>query len=256
MIFYRKLPVLFLAAFVSLVLVGAISADELPWIEHHVDQDDTLESIADRYDIESSSLRWANELSGDEIPFALETILVPREENLLIETRAEVRARRNGNTTAALYHYEDESPGSRFGTSEAEAGQDWAPPPVVFSLQWPVEGRIFSGFGPRRGRFHAGIDISAPRGTPIKAAAAGTIVRAAWRNGYGRTILIDHHNGTMTRYAHCDTMLCKAGNSVAAGQKIGTVGRSGRTTGPHLHFEVIINGKHKDPEKYLPSKNQ
>lgn len=252
----RKTLVQVIAALISIALVGTLSADELPWIEHRVAQEDTMESIADRYGIDSTSLSWANELTGEEIPFALETILVPRDENRLVETRAEVRARHNGNTTASLYEFEDENPGSGFESRETVANQGWKPPQGFVSLQWPTEGKVFSGFGPRRGRFHAGIDISAPKGTPIKAAADGIVVRAAWRRGYGKTILLDHGNGIMTRYAHCNTMLCRIGYRVTAGQTIATVGRTGRSTGPHLHFEVIINGKHRDPEKYLPPKNQ
>jgi murein DD-endopeptidase MepM/ murein hydrolase activator NlpD len=251
---FRKIWIMLAGTLLLLATAKAAPAGSFPWVEHSVALIDTLESIADHYGIESSSLRWANELPDDEIPFTLEIILVPRDENLLVETRAEVRARKNGNTTEGLYAQNDEEDYSAFTTREAEAGQTWTPPPPVISFQWPTEGRLFSKYGPRRGRFHSGIDISAPRGTPIKAAAAGTVVRAAWRGGYGRTILVDHGNGSMTRYAHCDKMLCRAGDSVAAGQKIGTVGRSGRSTGYHLHFEIIINGKHQNPEKHLPPK--
>ncbi len=233
-------------------------AEDLPWIEHEVRQGDTLASISNKYAVEIYFIRWANELPGEEIPFELTTILVPREENLLIETMSEVRARRNGETTTNLYHSEETLPEPEpvKGTAEASPDKNTVRTTEVrpFSLSWPVEGKIYSKYGPRRGRFHAGIDISAPRGTPIYAAAAGTVVRAAWRSGFGRSILIDHNNGVMTRYAHCDTTLCKAGDTVAAGQKIATVGRTGRTTGPHLHFEVVINGKHQDPEKHLPAR--
>ncbi|HDQ92832.1 MAG TPA: hypothetical protein ENN89_01795 [Synergistetes bacterium] len=233
-------------------------AQDLPWTEHEIRQGETLASISEKYGVDPFSIKWANEIHGDEVPFELKILLIPREESLLIETMSEVRARRNGETTADLYYHEEVLPEPDHGPGSAEASQVANKVPTAeihpFSLSWPVEGKLFSKFGPRRGRFHAGIDISAPRGTPIHAAAAGTVVRAAWRGGYGRTILIDHHNGTMTRYSHCDTMICKAGDSVAAGQKIATVGRTGRSTGPHLHFEVIINGKHQDPEKHLPAK--
>lgn len=246
----------FIAFFFFLTPVASLEADSLPWIEHHVYPGDTLETIADNYGIDSKSIRRANELSGNEIPPARPVVLVPREENLLIETLAEVRARKTGNTTADLYLNEEEEPDPPLEAAEENAGMGQALKQAPASLSWPVDGKLFSGFGPRRGRFHCGIDISAPRGTPVHAAAAGTVVRAAYRQGYGRTILIDHGNGTLTRYSHCDTMLCKAGDNIKAGQKIGTVGRTGRTTGPHLHFEVIISGKHQDPEKHLPPKNQ
>lgn len=269
----RNLFPAFIIFFVFL-LCGAPSAEELPWIEHPLKQGETLEAIAERYGVDSSCIRWANELKETEVPFEKEFILVPRDSGLLIETLAEVRARRNGDTTTGLYLCEDTDPEPVKATPRDEPVSDYpgfdsllamartsvpsAPSAPsrssAFSLSWPIEGKLFSRFGPRRGRFHTGVDISAPRGTPIHAAAAGKVVRAAWRGGFGRSILIDHGNGVMTRYAHCDTMLCKAGDTIAAGQKIGTVGRSGRTTGPHLHFEVVINGKHQDPEKHLPPK--
>ena len=247
-----------------------LSADDMPWIEHQILQGDTLDSIACKYGIESSRIKWANELQGDEIPFDQDFLLVPRDGGLMLETLAEVRARRRGETTADLYsaardgkvpvptppaaNPHSEYPGSEGLPAMARSRAASAAVNTRFTLSWPVEGKVFSPFGPRRGRFHSGVDISAPRGTPIYAAAAGTVVRAAWRSGFGKSILIDHGNGAMTRYSHCDTMVCRAGEKVSAGQKIGTVGRTGRTTGPHLHFEVVIDGKHQDPEKNLPPK--
>ncbi len=237
-----------------MALSGSLEASSLPWIEHRVNPGDTVETIALSYGIDSFSIRRANEMPENVIPSERSVILVPRDKSLLIETRAEVRARSSGETTAGLYSHEEDNRGPLPETTGTDAGQGMTTLSGVFSPLWPVIGKVYSRFGPRRGRFHTGIDISAPRGTPIKAVADGRVVRAATRRGYGRSILIDHGNGTMTRYSHCDTMLCKAGDKIAAGQKIGTVGRTGRATGPHLHFEVIINGKHKDPEKYLPSK--
>lgn len=252
--YIRRYLLSFLIFAFSLTPCGSLEASSLPWIEHRVNPGDTVETIALNYGIESDSIRKANEIPENEIFLAKPVVLVPRDEKLLVETLAEVRARSSGDTTAGYYLYEeDDDPDSLLEATGAAANQDLTARPGVFALSWPVEGKIYSRFGPRRGRFHAGVDISAPRGTPIKAAAAGTVVRAALRRGYGRTILIDHGNGTMTRYSHCDTMLCKAGDRIGAGQKIGTVGRTGRTTGPHLHFEVIINGRHQNPEKYLPS---
>jgi murein DD-endopeptidase MepM/ murein hydrolase activator NlpD len=269
---YRRTLFPAFTAFFIFLFFGTPFAEELPWIEHPIKQGETLEAIADKYGVESSCIKWANEIQCSEAALEKELNLVPRDGALLIETLAEVRARRNGETTMGLYIREDtdfepakltrlkepvsDHPGfdGLLALARAEApSTPFAPSrSSSFSLSWPVEGKVFSRFGPRRGRFHTGVDISAPRGTPIYAAAAGTVVRAAWRSGFGRSILIDHGNGVMTRYAHCDTMICKTGETVSAGQKIGTVGRSGRTTGPHLHFEVVIDGKHKDPEKHLP----
>lgn len=119
--------------------------------------------------------------------------------------------------------------------------------------QAPVQGRITSDFGSRldpingQHRNHHGIDIAAPRGTPIGAAAAGTIVFAGRRGGYGNTVIIEQVDGRQSLYAHADQLLVNVGDTVNAGQTIATVGSTGRSTGPHLHFEVRENGQPIDP---------
>ena len=120
---------------------------------------------------------------------------------------------------------------------------------------WPVEGMIYSLYGPRWGRMHYGVDISAPRGTPIVAAADGYVVISGRRNGYGGygiTVEIKHDEHYSTVYAHlCETMV-KEGDKVRAGEKIGLVGSTGRSTGPHCHFEVRYDGVAMDPLFFLP----
>lgn len=98
---------------------------------------------------------------------------------------------------------------------------------------------------------HEGIDFMAPVGTPILAAAAGVVVTAGWHTGYGNMIEIEHKNHTTTRYAHASKLLVKPGDIVRLGQKIGLVGTTGRSTGPHLHFEVRVNGEATDPTPFL-----
>jgi murein DD-endopeptidase MepM/ murein hydrolase activator NlpD len=115
---------------------------------------------------------------------------------------------------------------------------------------WPVSGPITSGFGWRWGRMHEGIDIGAPCGTPIRAAASGTIVYAGWMDGYGNIVVIDHGAGMGTAYAH-QSVIYIGGGSVSQGQTIGAVGSTGHSTGCHLHFEVRINGTPVDPLNYL-----
>lgn len=122
----------------------------------------------------------------------------------------------------------------------------------VSGLGWPLSGHINSYYGYRWGGFHTGIDIAGDRGDPYVAAAAGKVVSAGWNGGYGYSILIDHGNGIMTRYAHSTKLLVSAGDSVSKGQTIGLVGATGNATGPHLHFEVIINGDTTNPLNYLP----
>ncbi len=117
-------------------------------------------------------------------------------------------------------------------------------------LDWPTYGSISSHFGSRGGT-HTGLDIAARTGTPIRAADSGVVISSGWQGGYGLTVTIDHGNGMVTRYAHCNTTSVSAGQSVARGSTIATVGTTGNTTGPHLHFEVLINGSFRNPINYL-----
>ena len=120
----------------------------------------------------------------------------------------------------------------------------------------PADGTLSSSYGmrrlskkskTRRVRMHAGIDISLPRGTPVLAPASGVVRFAGSWAAYGKVIELDHRNGLVTRYAHLDSKTVTEGAEVAAGEQIGTVGRTGRTTGAHLHFETLVNGRAVDP---------
>jgi murein DD-endopeptidase MepM/ murein hydrolase activator NlpD len=118
-------------------------------------------------------------------------------------------------------------------------------------LIWPVNAPITSPFGPRWGRMHTGIDLGASYGTPIAAAAAGTVIYAGWLGGYGNLTVIDHGGGLATAYGHQSRIAVSFGEQVAQGQTIGYVGSTGHSTGPHLHFEVRVNGQAVDPLGYL-----
>ena len=116
---------------------------------------------------------------------------------------------------------------------------------------WPVNGPITSPFGWRWGRMHEGIDIAVGYGTPIHAAAAGTVVWCGWMSGYGNLVAIDHGGGISTAYGHQSSIAVGNGASVGQGQTIGYVGCTGHCFGPHLHFEVRVNGTPVDPLRYL-----
>lgn len=124
---------------------------------------------------------------------------------------------------------------------------------------WPVLGPITSSFGQREdpitgngeGEFHPGIDISAPIGTPVRATADGVVRSARMENGYGREVVLDNGHGVETCYGHMSGFAVMAGQTVVRGQVIGYVGMSGRTTGPHLHYEVRIRNAPVNPHKYL-----
>ena len=122
--------------------------------------------------------------------------------------------------------------------------------PSASGLVWPVGGPVVSPFGMRWGRMHEGIDIAAGTGTPIVAAAAGVVISAGWMGGYGNLIVIDHGGGLATAYAHLSSFAV-GGGPVAQGQVIGYVGCTGHCFGPHLHFEVRVNGAAVDPLGYL-----
>jgi murein DD-endopeptidase MepM/ murein hydrolase activator NlpD len=123
--------------------------------------------------------------------------------------------------------------------------------PSAAGFIWPVNGPVTSGFGIRWGRMHEGIDIGVGYGTPIHAAAAGRVVYAGWMSGYGDLVAIDHGRGISTAYGHQSSIAVSVGQVVAQGQTIGYVGCTGHCFGPHLHFEVRIDGAPVDPLGYL-----
>jgi murein DD-endopeptidase MepM/ murein hydrolase activator NlpD len=135
--------------------------------------------------------------------------------------------------------------------AQAGAGSTGTGTPSASGFIWPVNGTVVSGFGMRWGRMHEGIDIAASTGTPIWAAASGTVIHAGWLGGYGYLVVIDHGNGLATAYGHASAILVGAGQQVAQGETIALVGSTGHSTGPHLHFEVRVNGAAVDPLLYL-----
>jgi murein DD-endopeptidase MepM/ murein hydrolase activator NlpD len=116
---------------------------------------------------------------------------------------------------------------------------------------WPASGVVTSGFGWRWGRMHEGLDIAASYGAPISAASSGTVIYAGWMGGYGNLVVIDHGGGLATAYGHQSSIAVSSGSQVSQGQTIGYVGSTGHSTGPHLHFEVRVNGSAVDPMGYL-----
>ena len=147
---------------------------------------------------------------------------------------------------AAIKEYED--------ALRAEAN------PTVYgggAFMWPTSGRVTSEYGYRihpvygTRKFHSGIDIAAPKGTVIYAAADGVVTLAATSGGYGQCIIINHGSGLATLYGHCSQIDVSKGQSVSKGDRIGLVGSTGVSTGPHLHFEVRENGATKNPREYI-----
>ena len=160
------------------------------------------------------------------------------------EIEAKIRAAENATKKAAA-----NPPAAPTTSSPASPA---APAAGTAGLIWPVNGPITSPFGPRWGGFHPGIDIGVPTGTPIQAAAAGSVIWCGWQSGYGNLVVIDHHDSLATAYAHQSRIAVSCNQDVVQGQVIGYVGCTGFCTGPHLHFEVRVNGTPVDPLGYLP----
>jgi len=151
-----------------------------------------------------------------------------------------------------------------FASSEAHLNTllgdltDWRAIDEALPSRWPTKGRLSSGYGWRRDpfgrqlKFHSGLDVVNDRGTPIVAAADGVVARAEWSAGYGQMVLIDHGFGVSTLYGHCSILKVKPGDRIKAGDVIARMGSTGRSTGPHLHFEVRLDGHPVDPLDYLP----
>ena len=179
--------------------------------------------------------------------------------NAIIEQRAaaaqaaaaeeQAAARRSATPDAAA----TSSTSSSSSSSTTAGGSSTSAPPAPSGggYAWPAAGTVTSGFGQRWGRLHAGLDISAPTGTPIVASRSGTVIHAGPQGAYGNLVLIDHGDGVVTAYAHQSRIAVGNGTPVARGQVIGYVGSTGRSTGPHLHFEVRVGGSPRDPMGYL-----
>lgn len=147
-------------------------------------------------------------------------------------------------TTSRNYGYSS-------GSVNTSQTVSYGAPSLGISLMRPVSGTITSRFGRRSSGVHTGLDIANSRGTPIYAAASGTVSFAGRRGGYGNMLVIDHGNGVQTYYAHCNSLVASAGQYVSQGQLIAYMGSTGNSTGPHLHLEVRVNGVCQNPQNYV-----
>lgn len=138
------------------------------------------------------------------------------------------------------------------GTATTRGTAGASIPATGATFMRPVSGGIISSkYGQRSSDFHTGTDFAVPQGTPAYAAAAGTVTFAGWKGNYGYLVIIDHGNGYQTYYAHCSALYVSAGQTVTQGQNISATGSTGRSTGPHLHFEIRYNGNTLNPQNYV-----
>ncbi|SMF77480.1 peptidoglycan DD-metalloendopeptidase family protein [Pseudobacteriovorax antillogorgiicola] len=238
-----KLILIYLLATVSVACSHTGSTqykDELGDV-HKVKPGETLSEIAEDYDVSWRELAQVNDLGRDGHIQAGQQIIVPVRNQSLLSSWIKSPLQCHEN------HSSPKTPKKGYQHHDFQSSHDHR---NLFS--WPVRGRLTSVYGPRGGRIHQGIDIAAPTGTNIRASAQGTVVFSGWLRGYGRTVIIQH-KGYRTLYAHCHRLLVRRGQRVATGKLIALVGSSGRSTGPHLHFEIQRGMAAVNPLKHLGS---
>jgi len=203
-----------------------------------VEPGDTLAAVAERYDVSEQTVASANDITDPKTLAVGRTLIIPGGRE---PARGEVSSDRTS----------DPAEGAAVTAASAPGGAAAVPAAVGVTLAWPIRGPISSPYGIRWGRLHTGIDIAAAYGTTIRAAAAGKVTFVGWYGSYGRSVLIDHGGGLSTLYAHASAILVSVGQQVSAGTPVAKVGSSGNSTGPHLHFEVRVDGKPCNPLSYL-----
>lgn len=217
-------------------------------ITYTVQEGDTVGQIAADYAIDSQVVLEANGLDAEGRITTGQVLYLPG-----ARPRRNQLASRGGYTRRETPTPAVPKPAPTPAPAPAPAPNPEAEPAISQSFIWPVTtARYFSEFGERDDGFHSGLDMAAPEGTPAVAAQAGMVVFAGWSSGYGNLVIIDHGNGVQTKYAHASALLVTVGTEVAQGQPVILIGSTGRSTGPHLHFEVMIDGVAKNPRNFLP----
>jgi murein DD-endopeptidase MepM/ murein hydrolase activator NlpD len=213
---------------------------------HVIRRGETLSGIAAAHGVDVEALQRANHLSSASHIIVGETLRLPPKEG--------TRELAELNQT---FHSSDRS--LFLGVQRHLDRRTHAPAKAGPEFIWPVEGTLTSPYGERHRvmggggtRFHAGIDLSVPTGTPVQAAQEGIVVFAGYNGAYGKAVKLEHQQGFSTLYAHNSRILVHVGQTVKAGQVICLSGSSGRSTGPHLHFEVHKDGWPVDPLQHLP----
>jgi murein DD-endopeptidase MepM/ murein hydrolase activator NlpD len=241
---------------------------------------DTLSKIASRHGIKTATLASANGLSAEDTLSVGKVLKVPHADGVYVKLRAGESlshlATRYGVKASAIQEANQISdpralregqmlflPGAEPQEAKRDARRERGDfkqasrgligdlgRAVGKNFVWPTAGKVSSYFGERGGRQHHGVDIPRPKGSPIHAAKAGTVISAGWNGDYGKCVDISHGKGVVTRYAHCSKITVKPGDKVEKGELIGLVGETGRASGPHLHYEVRIGGRPVNPAKF------
>jgi murein DD-endopeptidase MepM/ murein hydrolase activator NlpD len=208
---------------------------------------------------EATQAQSAAESLGAELSQQLDALEEQQKVQLALKREAESRISK-WETELNAYASEDQAIQDLINSSSpAKVSLTQLRPPSNYGFQWPVAGVLTSEYGYRihpvygTRKLHSGLDVSAPQGTNISAAASGVVLSAGVRGGYGNCVIIDHGDGVSTLYGHMSRINLSAGQTVARGDSVGLVGQTGTATGNHLHFEVRVNGEPTNPRPYLPA---
>ena len=239
-------------------------------VDYKVKSGDTLSSIAEEFHTSVNSISYINGiLSPDRIAVGQKLSLITNASGIVVtvskgNTLSDLADKYGVPVDVIIEVNKIADPDALFvGQTLILPGAKMSGRPIatvsrMSSVKWPAQGRVTSGFGwrihpiTRRNELHQGIDIAASSGTTVVAAAAGKVTFSGWNGGYGNLVTIDHGGGIVTRYAHLSKRSVAKGDSISAGQAIGLVGSTGFSTGPHLHFEVRVDGEAVNPRSHLP----
>ena len=210
-------------------------------IYHQVRAGDTLSELAVRYGVSTAEIARYNAIPDPDKLYVGQMLRIPHGEPKQVAKATKPVSPPPSRSTFRRWRRNNHE---SFPEPRREAG------PALF--MWPVDGQLTSKFGPRNGSFHDGIDIAAPVGTRVLAAADGKVIFSDVLRGYGNVVIVRHGGGYLTVYAHHRVNLVKEGQRVRQGEVLAEVGQTGRATGPSLHFEVRKDNLARNPLRYLP----
>ncbi|WP_426752865.1 peptidoglycan DD-metalloendopeptidase family protein [Myxococcus sp. Y35] len=239
-------------------LRGVHAEPELVAVRHRVAAGETMYRISRTYGLTVEELGAANNIKAPWTLAVGQELIIPGvERNVPVRALAEADPEPVRTSTAAASRRSvpaagrREEPPSRKRPASRPASVSRPRLATQGMLDWPLKGVLYGRFGKKGKEPHDGIDLAAPSGTPVKTAQEGTVLYAGEQRGYGNIVIVEHANQLITLYAHNRDLRVRTGQKVRRAQVIATVGESGRTSGPHLHFEVRLDGKPVDPLDYL-----
>jgi murein DD-endopeptidase MepM/ murein hydrolase activator NlpD len=215
-----------------------------PGVIHHVAAGENLYRIGLRYGVPVKDIRRANGIRDVTELRVGQRLYIPGARQ---RRRADSSAYANNANNANNAPSASGRPNAMQRSARKTARQQGA-----LNFAWPVRGRLSSRFGMRRGRPHEGIDVAAARGTPIYAAESGRVIHSGRLGSYGKVVIVKHAGAFRTVYAHASKLHVRKGQFVERGQKLAEVGTTGRSTGPHVHFEIRRSTSPRDPLAFLP----